>query len=142
MEVTSDERHGAYLIQIALLAEELGYNIEFLNRENRPGEPDMILLNPRNNRRAFVEVEVTFQQQKSHQRKVLDRWQRVESEIAQGGDTVLLFVGARRQDLISLSERAGIPNPEQEYGKRIFSCISYADQNEVRTILTRCLGDE
>lgn len=142
MEVTSEERHRAYLIQIALVAQELGYNIEFLNRENRPGEPDMILRNPRNSRKAFIEVEVTFQQQKGHQRKALNRWRRVQSEIAQGGDAVILFIGARRRDLISLCERAGIPNPEQEYGKRLFSCISYADQNEVRSILTRCLGDE
>ncbi len=135
------DRHRGYLSQMALLAEELGYNIEFLNLENAPG-PDMVLRNPRNNRKAYVELEVTFQQQVGHQRKVLKRWQQIQHDMAEGEDAVLLVIGARRRDFISLCERAGIPNPGQEYGKRLFSCVSYSDQNEIRVALLRCLGDD
>jgi len=43
------------------------------------------------------------------------------------------------RDFISQAQQAGIPDPEQEYGKRLFSCVSYSDQNEIRVALLRCL---
>ena len=141
MEKKSLDRHRSYLSQTALLAEELGYNIELLNLENAPGS-DMILRNPQNNRKAYVELEVTFQQQIGHQRKVFKRWQQIQNGMTKGEDAILLVIGARRRDLISLCKRAGIPDPEQEYGKRLFSCVSYSDQNEIRVALLRCLGGD
>ncbi len=136
------ERHRSYLSQIALIAEEMGYNVDFLNLENKPGEPDLIVVNPKNGRKAYVEVEVTFQQQVAHQRKVRNRWERIERELKEGKDSVLLMIGARRRDFLSLCERAGIPNPSGKYGKILFTCVSYSDQNEIRASLLRCLGDD
>jgi len=132
---------------VALLAEELGYNVTYLNLENKPGEPDAIIENPKNGRIAIVEVEVTFQQQKSHQKKIANRWKKVQQYINQGKDAVLLVIGARRRDLISICKRAEKNfsvniRPELEYGRRIFSCVSYSDQNEIRAVLLRCLGDD
>ncbi len=137
--ISSEERHSAYLTQAALLAQELGYNIEFLKSGNAPG-PDMILRHPSSNRKAYVEIEVTFQQQTAHQTKVKDRWDRIQEDISDGEDSVMLVIGARRRDLVSLCERAGIPNPEQEYGKLILSCIGYSEPDEIRIALIRCLG--
>ncbi len=139
------ERHRSYLSQVILLAEELGYNIVYANLRNTPGEPDAIIENPKNGRRAIVEVEVTFQQQVSHQKKIADRWRVIQQLKSEGVDAILLVIGARRRDLISLCERAERNynveiNAEQEYGRTIFSCVSYADQNEIRAILIRCLG--
>ncbi len=141
------ERHRAYLSQVILLAEELGYNAIFQNLNNTPGEPDAIIENPKNGKIAIVEVEVTFQQQKSHQKKIANRWRKIQEYRRSGRDAVLLVIGARRRDLISLCKRAETNyniqiNPEEEYGITIFSCVSYNDQNEIRSALLRCLGDD
>jgi len=133
------ERHKEYLAQVALLAEELGYTVEHLGiPHNTIG--DMILRNPRSGRRAYIELEVTYQQQVQHTPKIASRWDAIQEDITKGEDAVFLWIGVRRRDLISQADRAKIPNAEQEYGKRLFSCVSYSDQNEIRVALVRCLG--
>jgi len=140
-----DQRHRQYSGQVRLIAEELGYNAIFDNTvANKPGWPDLILKNPKNNRIAVVEVEVTFQQQKSHVEKMGRRWKELQRLVknSKAKSGVILVVGARRRDLISVCSRAKIPRSELKYGKIIFSCVSYSDQNEIRVSLLRCLGDE
>jgi len=141
MEKQPPTRHEIAMAHIAKIADEMAYNIKDLNYSNAPG-PDIRLINPKNGREALVEIEVTFQQQVGHQKKYKDRYDEVVSKAKKGEDIVLLVIGAKRRDLISLLRRAGVSHAEDEYGKRIFSAVSSDDQGEIRAILLRCLGDE
>ena len=131
--------HQRAVSNICNIAHEFAYDIMDMNYMNAPGV-DIIISNPKNERVALIEVEVTFQQQKQHQAKYKRRWEDLKKEIKKGKDVILLIVGVRRDDLIRLLKRAEVPI--EEYGKRIFSTLSYTDPNEIRSILLRCLGDE
>ena len=135
------ERHESYARQVGLLADEMGYDVEG-QWTNPPGVADLVVTNPKNGRIALMEVEVTFQQQLGHVTKLANRWGEVLRSAAEGRDMVILIIGARRRDLIAVCQRAEIPDASSEYGRRIFSCVSYSDQNEIRAILLRCLGDD
>jgi hypothetical protein len=135
------DRHDTYLSSIAFWAEELGYKIEYIAIPGKK-DVDLILRNPKNNRKAYIELEVTYQQQKTHTDKIKRRWEMIKEDRAKGEDSIFLWIGVRKRDLISQAERAGIKNAEDEYGKTLFSCLAYSDQNEVRIALLRCLGDE
>jgi len=141
MKKVPPSRHEIAMAHIAQIAEEMAYDIKDLNYSNAPG-PDIRLINPKNGREALVEIEVTFQQQIGHQRKYKDRYDEVATKVEKGEDVVLLVIGAKRRDLISLLKRAGVSDAEDEYGRRIFSAVSSDDQGEIRSILLRCLGDE
>lgn len=134
-------RHDYHLAVIADWAEELGYRVDYKAIPSKK-DVDLILRNPKNNRIAYVEFEVTYQQQKTHTEKIKRRWETIKKDQENGIDSVFLWIGVRRRDLISQAKRAGIQNAEEEYGKTLFSCLSYSDQNEVRVALLRCLGDE
>ncbi len=134
-------RHEIAMAHIAQIADEMAYDIKDLNYSNAPG-PDIRLVNPKNGREALVEIEVTFQQQLGHQKKYRTRYEEIAARAGEGEDIVLLVIGAKRRDLISLLERAGVTDAKTEYGRRIFSAINSDDQGEVRAILLRCLGDE
>lgn len=134
-------RHEIAMAHIAQLADEMAYNIIDLNYSNAPG-PDIRIVNPKNKREALVEIEVSFQQQIGHQRKYMARYQEIVTRAKKDEDVVLLVLGAKRRDLISLLKRAGVTDAEDEYGKRIFSAVSSDDQNEIRAVFLRCLGDE
>lgn len=135
------QRHDAYLWQVASLAEELGYTVEHVDIPSTIGI-DMVLRNPRNNRKAYVELEHTYQQQKAHTEKISTRWNSIQQDIKNGQDAVFLWIGVRRRDLLSQAGRAGIPEPEAQYGKYLFSCVSFSDPDEIRFALLRCLGDD
>jgi hypothetical protein len=135
-------RHDTYLSAIAMWAEELGYKVEHIAIPEEKEKVDLILRNPKNNRKAYVEIEVTYQQQKQHTDKIKRRWELIQQDRNKGEDSVFLWIGVKKRDLISQAIRAKIENPENEYGKTLFSCLSYSDQNEVRIALLRCLGDE
>jgi len=141
MSKTPPTRHEIAMAHIAQIADEMAYDVIDLNYSNAPGA-DIQLRNPKNGREALVEIEVTFQQQLGHQRKYRARYEEIVDRVNDGEDVVLLVIGAKRRDLISLLKRAGVADADAEYGKRIFSAVSPDDQNEVRTILLRCLGDE
>lgn len=134
-------RHEIAMAHIAQIAEEMAYDVIDLNYSNAPGA-DIHLVNPKNGREALVEIEVTFQQQLGHQKKYRARYEEITARIEKGEDVVLLVIGAKRRDLVSLLKRAGVTDAEVEYGRRIFSAVSSDDQNEIRAILLRCLGDE
>lgn len=134
-------RHEIAMAHIAQIADEMAYNVKDLNYSNAPG-PDIRLVNPKNGREALVEIEVTFQQQVGHQRKYKSRYDEIVNRTKEGQDVVLLVIGAKRRDLISLLKRAGVSEAENEYGTRVFSAVSHDDQGEIRAILLRCLGDE
>ncbi len=133
------ERHEAYLSQAALLAEELGYKVEHLDIPSTTGV-DMVLRNPRNDRKAYVELEHTYQQQRGHTPKLRNRWDSIQQDIEEGRDVVFLWIGVRRRDLISQAGRAHIPDPDAQYGKYLFSCVSFSDADEIRVALLRRLG--
>ncbi len=141
MSKTPPTRHEIAMAHIAQIADEMAYDVIDLNYSNAPGA-DIRLVNPKNGREALVEIEVTFQQQLGHQRKYRARYEEIVARTKEGEDIVLLVIGAKRRDLISLLKRAGVDDADAEYGRRIFSAVSPDDQNEVRTILLRCLGDE
>jgi len=134
-------RHDTYLSSIAYWAEELGYKVEHIDIPEKGGV-DMVLSNPRNDRKAYIDLEVTYQQQIQHTKKIRARWGAIQKDLQNGVDAIFLWIGVRKRDLISQAERARIPNPDAEYGKHLFSCLTYSDQNEVRITLLRCLGDE
>ena len=141
MSKTPPTRHEIAMAHIAQIADEMAYDIVNLNYSNAPG-PDIRLANPKNGREALVEIEVTFQQQLGHQRKYKARYEEMIARVKKGEDVVLLVIGAKRRDLVSLLKRAEVKDADAEYGRRIFSAVSSDDQNEIRAILLRCLGDE
>ncbi len=138
MNKVPPSRHEIAMAHIAQIAEEMAYNIKDLNYSNAPG-PDIRLVNPKNGREALVEIEVTFQQQVGHQRKYKGRHDEIVARIKNGDDVVLVVIGAKRRELISLLKRAGVPNAENEYGRQVFSAVNSDDQGEIRSILLRCL---
>lgn len=119
MEKQPPTRHEIAMAHIAQIADEMAYSIKDLNYSNAPG-PDIRLVNPKNGREALVEIEVTFQQQVGHQRKYKSRHDEIVNRTKEGQDVVLLVIGAKRRDLISLLKRAGVSEAENEYGRRIF----------------------
>lgn len=141
MRRTPPTPHELAMASVAKIAQEMAYNVKDLNYSNAPG-PDIRLVNPKNDREALVEVEVTFQMQITHKRKYKARYDEIVAKAEEGQDIVLLVIGAKRRNLVSLLIRAGIKNAEYEYGRRIFSAVSSGDQGEIRAILLRCLGDE
>jgi hypothetical protein len=130
--------HPVAVAQIWELANELAYDVQ-VNCPNAPG-PDLRIVNPKTKRQALVEVEVTFQQQKSHQRKYKKRHDALNAETESGREAVLLVIGAKRRDLVALLKRAGVANAGSEYGTRIFNAVRSRDQGEIRAVLLRCLG--
>ena len=141
MSKTPPTRHEIAMAHIAQIADEMAYDVIDLNYSNAPGA-DIRLGNPKNGREALVEIEVSFQQQLGHQRKYRARYEEIVARVGEGEDIVLLSIGAKRRDLISLLKRAGVVDADTEYGRRIFSAVSSDDQNEIRATLLRCLGDE
>lgn len=127
------------MARIAEMASELAYDVVDLNYSNGPG-PDLQLKNPKTNRLALVEVEVTFQQQVSHKKKYRKRIDAIAAAESQGTSTVLLVVGVKRRDLLALLKRAGVASADSTYGVTVFSAVSAWDQAEIRAVLLRSLG--
>lgn len=132
--------HELAVIKVNDIAHELGYEIELSQERPGPG-PDLIVRNPKNNRTAVIEIELSYASQIQTRQKFGTRWREVK---ASKDDRILLVFGVTRylleRDLGR--EPANVPDALEQFGIRVFSSPSAEEKSQIQASLLRCLGDE
>lgn len=131
--------HELAVLRISNVAHELGYKV--LERRITPGPgPDLVIRNPKNERTAVVEVELSYASQIQTRSKFGHRWREIKDDESK----VLLVFGVSRTLLSTdLSRKpANVPDAVEKIGIRVFSAPGSEETSQIQATLLRCLGDE
>lgn len=132
--------HELAVIRIKNIALEMGYLI--LKCQVTPGVGiDLEIKNPKNERIAIVEIELSYASQIRNREKLGKRWNDIKVRLGNGEDVVFLIFGISREILLRDFSRApaSVPDACKEYGKSVFSVPAAEESYQIQIALLRCL---